>query len=88
MADFDVLKKAIILAKEGNLDSARTLWDTFSEDFKHAVLTFVTELNGKLAKLVKNCPTVKMNSPEHGDFVMNKQFLSELRAYVPKIVKG
>ena len=88
MTDFDVLKKALIVAKEGNLDSARTLWDTFSEDFKHAVLTFVTELNGKLAKLVKNCPTVKMNSPEHGDFVMNKQFLSELRAYVPKIVKG
>ena len=88
MTDFDVLKNAIILAKEGNLDSARTLWDTFSEDFKHAVLTFVTELNGKLAKLLKTCPTVKMNSPEHGDFIMNKQLLSELRAYVPKIVKG
>lgn len=88
MTDFDVLKKAIILAKEGNLDSARTLWDTFSEDFKHAVLTFVTDLNGKLAKLVKNCPTVKMNSPEHGDFIMDTQFLSDLRVYVPQILKG
>jgi hypothetical protein len=88
MTDFDVLKKALIVAKEGNLDSARTLWDTFSEDFKHAVLTFVTELNSKLAKLLKTCPTVKMNSPEHGDFIMDKQFLSDLRTYIPKIVEG
>jgi len=86
MTHFEQLEKAIISWKKEQEETARKTWKSLPREFQIAVLSFVRDLHTDLVGYEKKCPTVKMCCPEHGDFVLSKSWLEDLKTYVPKII--